>query len=180
MYINIGVYYLYGDQYALISIGLSIVYIKSIFSRMYKVVFCGDAAVGKSTLIMRLCKGKFITNINSTLGVDFQNKQLELDGKRIAIQLWDTAGQERFRSIAKSYFRRCDGVILVYDATYERSFLNVREWINTIMDSTPKKVPVMIVANKIDLRDQMRAEGKRVIEQAEGAKLAKVCFCFLK
>jgi hypothetical protein len=32
------------------------------------------------------------------------------------------------------------------------------------------------VANKIDLRDQMRAEGKRVIEQAEGAKLAKVCF----
>jgi small GTP-binding protein len=65
------------------------------FSRMYKVVFCGDAAVGKSTLIMRLCKGKFVSNINSTLGVDFQNKQLELDAKRIAIQLWDTAGQER-------------------------------------------------------------------------------------
>jgi small GTP-binding protein len=62
---------------------------------MYKVVFCGDAAVGKSTLIMRLCKGKFIANINSTLGVDFQNKQLELDSKRVAIQLWDTAGQER-------------------------------------------------------------------------------------
>ena len=62
---------------------------------MYKVVFCGDAAVGKSTLIMRLCKGKFISNIHSTLGVDFQNKQLELDSKRIAIQLWDTAGQER-------------------------------------------------------------------------------------
>ena len=82
----------------------------------------------------------------------------------------------RFRSIAKSYFRRCDGVILVYDSTYERSFLNVREWIDTITDSTPKKVSVMIVANKIDLRDQMRAEGKRVIEKAEGEKLARVCF----
>ncbi len=34
----------------------------------------------------------------------------------------------------------------------------------------------MIVANKIDLRDQARTEGKRVIEHAEGAKLAKVCF----
>ena len=46
-----------------------------------------------------------------------------------------------------------------------------------ITDSTPKKVSVMIVANKIDLRDQMRAEGKRVIEHAEGVKLAKVrCF----
>ncbi|CAF3389871.1 unnamed protein product [Rotaria sp. Silwood1] len=143
------------------------------FDRMFKVVFCGDAAVGKTTLIMRLCKGKFVANINSTLGVDFQNKQIEVDGKRIALQLWDTAGQERFRSIAKSYFRRCDGAILVYDSTYERSFLNVREWINTITDATPKKVSVMIVANKIDLRDQMRAEGKRVIEKAEGSKLAK-------
>ncbi|CAF0929123.1 unnamed protein product [Rotaria sordida] len=143
------------------------------FDRMYKVVFCGDAAVGKSTLIMRLCKGKFISNINSTLGVDFQNKQLEIDSKRIAIQLWDTAGQERFRSIAKSYFRRCDGVILVYDSTYERSFLNVREWIDTIAESTSKKVSVMIVANKIDLRDQMRAEGKKVVEYDDGTKLAK-------
>ncbi|CAF0728602.1 unnamed protein product [Rotaria sp. Silwood1] len=143
------------------------------FDRMYKVVFCGDAAVGKSTLIMRLCKGKFVSNINSTLGVDFQNKQLELDSKRIAVQLWDTAGQERFRSIAKSYFRRCDGVILVYDSTYERSFLNVREWIDTITESTSKKVSVMIVANKIDLRDQMRAEGKRVVEHDDGAKLAR-------
>ena len=77
--------------------------------------------------------------------------------------------------MARSYFRRCDGVILVYDATYERSFLNVREWIETITDSTPKKVSVMIVANKIDLRDRMRAEGRRVIEQVEGIRLAKVC-----
>ncbi len=34
----------------------------------------------------------------------------------------------------------------------------------------------MIVANKIDLRDEMEAEGKRVIEQIEGARIAKVCF----
>ncbi|CAF1552156.1 unnamed protein product, partial [Didymodactylos carnosus] len=114
------------------------------FDRMYKVVFCGDAAVGKSTLIMRLCKGKFVST-----------------------------GQERFRSIAKSYFRRCDGVLLVYDCTYERSFLNVREWIDTVTEATTKKVPVMIVANKIDLRDQMRSEGRRVIEHDDGMKLAK-------
>jgi hypothetical protein len=34
----------------------------------------------------------------------------------------------------------------------------------------------MIVGNKIDLRDQMRAEGKRVIEHDDGARLAKVRF----
>lgn len=36
--------------------------------RTYKVVFAGDAAVGKSTFIVRLCKGCFVTNIASTLG----------------------------------------------------------------------------------------------------------------
>lgn len=38
----------------------------------------------------------------------------------------------RFRSIAKSYFRRADGVLLLYDVTCERSFLNVREWVDMI------------------------------------------------
>ena len=38
----------------------------------------------------------------------------------------------RHRSIAKSYFRRCDGVLLLYDCMYERSFINVREWMTAI------------------------------------------------
>jgi small GTP-binding protein len=62
---------------------------------MYKVVLAGDAAVGKSSFIMRLCKGKFVNNLNSTLGVDFQTKTIEIDNRVIALQLWDTAGQER-------------------------------------------------------------------------------------
>ena len=68
---------------------------------MFKVVFCGDAAVGKTALIMRLCKEKFETSASTTLGVDFQNKEIEVDGKRVALQLWDTAGQERLRKFAR-------------------------------------------------------------------------------
>lgn len=68
---------------------------------MYKVVLAGDAAVGKSSFIMRLCKGKFVANLNSTLGVDFQTKVIEVDGRVIALQLWDTAGQER--SVSRQY-----------------------------------------------------------------------------
>ena len=63
--------------------------------RIYKVVLAGDAAVGKSSFIMRLCKNKFVNNLNSTLGVDFQTKTIKVDGRIIALQLWDTAGQER-------------------------------------------------------------------------------------
>ncbi|XP_040306263.1 ras and EF-hand domain-containing protein isoform X3 [Herpailurus yagouaroundi] len=100
--------------------------------KAYKIVLAGDAAVGKSSFLMRLCKNEFRGNTSATLGVDFQMKTLIVDGDRTVLQLWDTAGQERFRSIAKSYFRRADGVLLLYDVTCEKSFLNVREWVDMI------------------------------------------------
>lgn len=120
--------------------------------RIFKVVLAGDAAVGKSSLIMRLCKNQFVSTLSSTVGVDFQTKTLRVDGKLIALQIWDTAGQERFRSIAKSYFRRADGVLLLYDITYEKSFLSVRDWLETIQDGAQKSIPIMLIGNKSDLR----------------------------
>jgi len=143
--------------------------------RMYKVVLAGDAAVGKSSFIMRLCKNKFVGNLHSTLGVDFQTKVIQVDGRIIALQLWDTAGQERFRSIAKSYFRRADGVLLLYDTTYERSFLNVRDWIECIEESATQKIPIMMCGNKTDLRAEIerREEGRTVVKTEDGQRLAK-------
>jgi len=75
-------------------------------------------------------------------------KRLNVDKRTIALQLWDTAGQERFRSIAKSYFRRVDGVILLYDVTCESSFLDVRDWIESI-ESSSENVPIILCGNKV-------------------------------
>ena len=36
--------------------------------RTYKVVFAGDAAVGKTSFINRITKGVFMSNLSSTLG----------------------------------------------------------------------------------------------------------------
>ena len=54
--------------------------------RTYKVVFAGDAAVGKTSFINRLTKGHFVSNLASTLGVDFQVKTIRVDERNIAIQ----------------------------------------------------------------------------------------------
>ncbi|CAB1321487.1 unnamed protein product [Coregonus sp. 'balchen'] len=122
--------------------------------KAYRVVLAGDAAVGKSSFLLRLCKNEFRGNTSATLGVDFQMKTLVVDGEPTLLQLWDTAGQERFRSIAKSYFRRADGVLLLYDVTCEKSFLNVREWVDMIEDVSQDDIPIMLVGNKCDLREQ--------------------------
>ncbi|XP_064153146.1 ras and EF-hand domain-containing protein [Anguilla rostrata] len=140
--------------------------------RVHKIVLAGDAAVGKSSLLMRLCKNEFRENGSTTLGVDFQMKTLVVDGEPTVLQLWDTAGQERFRSIAKSYFRRADGVLLLYDITCERSFLNVREWIDMIEDISQDNIPIMLVGNKADLRQQALQEGIACIPTSLGEKLA--------
>ncbi|XP_071852091.1 ras and EF-hand domain-containing protein homolog isoform X7 [Apostichopus japonicus] len=140
--------------------------------RMYKIVLAGDAAVGKSSFILRLCKGIFHNNLNSTLGVDFQVRTMDIDGRITSVQLWDTAGQERFRSIAKSYFRRADGVLLLYDCTFERSFINVRDWIEAVEDGAQKTVPIMICANKVDRRAAAVAEGVRCVRTEDGERLA--------
>ncbi|XP_075596180.1 ras and EF-hand domain-containing protein isoform X2 [Balearica regulorum gibbericeps] len=140
--------------------------------KAYKIVLAGDAAVGKSSFLMRLCKNEFRGNTSATLGVDFQMKRLIVDGEPTVLQLWDTAGQERFRSIAKSYFRRADGVLLLYDVTCEKSFLNVREWVDMIADATHENIPIMMVGNKADLRQAVTEQGQKCVPINYGEKLA--------
>ncbi|KFO97640.1 Ras and EF-hand domain-containing protein, partial [Calypte anna] len=140
--------------------------------KAYKIVLAGDAAVGKSSFLTRLCKNEFRGNTSATLGVDFQMKRLIVDGEPTVLQLWDTAGQERFRSIAKSYFRRADGVLLLYDVTCEKSFLNVREWVDMIEDSTHENIPIMMVGNKADLREAVTEQGQKCVPGNYGEKLA--------
>ncbi|XP_051965026.1 ras and EF-hand domain-containing protein homolog [Xyrauchen texanus] len=145
---------------------------EALSEKAYRIVLAGDAAVGKSSFLLRLCKNEFKGNTSATLGIDFQMKTLVVDGVPTLLQLWDTAGQERFRSIAKSYFRRADGVLLLYDVTCEKSFLNVREWVDIIEDVSQDDIPIMLVGNKTDLRNEALLHGVTCIPTSYGEKLA--------
>uniref|UniRef100_A0A3B3H763 RAS and EF-hand domain containing 2 n=1 Tax=Oryzias latipes TaxID=8090 RepID=A0A3B3H763_ORYLA len=138
---------------------------------MYRLVLAGDAGAGKSSFLLRLTLNEFREDLQSTLGVDFQLKKMLVDGEMTSLQIWDTAGQERFRSIARSYFRKAHGVLLLYDVTSERSFLNVRAWVDQIQDSTDEKLPICIIGNKVDLREQ--CENRSCVRSLDGEKLAK-------
>ncbi|RXN03866.1 Ras-related Rab [Labeo rohita] len=65
-------------------------------------------------------------------GIDFKIRTIELNGKKIKLQIWDTAGQERFRTITTAYYRGAMGIMLVYDITSEKSFENIKNWIRNI------------------------------------------------
>ncbi|XP_015260670.1 PREDICTED: ras-related protein Rab-8A-like, partial [Cyprinodon variegatus] len=94
-------------------------------------------------------------------GIDFKIRTVELDEKRIKLQIWDTAGQERFRTITTAYYRGAMGIMLVYDITNERSFDNIRNWIRNIEEHASADVEKMILGNKCDMNDKRQVSKER-------------------
>ncbi|KAJ7397997.1 Ras-related protein Rab-8B [Pitangus sulphuratus] len=122
-------------------------------------------------------------------GIDFKIRTIELDGKKIKLQIWDTAGQERFRTITTAYYRGAmvsvplqspgttgatgllssslyPGIMLVYDITNEKSFDNIKNWIRNIEEHASSDVERMILGNKCDMNE------KRQVSKEKGEKLA--------
>ncbi|KAH8046970.1 GTPase [Aureococcus anophagefferens] len=58
-----------------------------------------------TSLLLRYANDTFSSTFITTIGIDFKIKTINLDGKRVKLQIWDTAGQEQFRTITRSYFR---------------------------------------------------------------------------
>ncbi|KAG6412028.1 hypothetical protein SASPL_124686 [Salvia splendens] len=107
------------------------------YDYLIKLLLIGDSGVGKSCLLLRFSDGSFTTSFITTIGIDFKIRTVELDGKRIKLQIWDTAGQERFRTITTAYYRGAMGILLVYDVTDESSFNRVkRSLMNTESNSS--------------------------------------------
>ena len=120
---------------------------------------------------------------------------IELQGKKIKLQIWDTAGQERFRTITQAYYRGAMGILLIYDVTNEKSWLNVRNWVRNIEGNAPqtcerrdsttptrrparprapaergmaRRVNKILVGNKSDMD-----VGQRQVTTAQGEQLAR-------
>src|ERR1700761_2182394 len=87
-----------------------------------KLLLIGDSSVGKSCCLLRFSQDSFPPSFITTIGIDFKIRTIDLDGKRVKLQIWDTAGQERFRTITTAYYRGAMGILLVYDVTDEKSF----------------------------------------------------------
>ena len=131
-----------------------------------KIMLLGESQIGKTSLIQRYVKNNFNLSYITTVGIDFQLKQIKMNNKSIKLQIWDTAGQERFKNITKSYFHSSDGFIVGYDITSRLSFTNVSTWLKEINDNAPEEIQKILIGNKCDLNE-------REVTTEEGQKLAE-------
>ena len=138
------------------------------FDEKIKLMIIGETRTGKTSLISRYCKNEFSGGAYlSTIGIDFQIKNLEMNSKKIRLQIWDTAGQERFRNIAKNYYQSSDGFIVVYDITNNESFQTLDYWVEEIKSNSQELSRMILVGNKCDIE-----EGRQV-KKEEGKEYAK-------
>lgn len=64
----------------------------------FKLIFCGDATVGKTSLIHRICFDSYQGDPGRTQQIDTYKKRVVATGGQSTVNLsiWDTLGQERF------------------------------------------------------------------------------------
>ena len=124
------------------------------YDQKIKIMIIGESLVGKTALITKYTKNIFGGTYLMTVGIDFQDKFININGKKIRIEIWDTAGQERFRNIAKNYFQSSDGFLLVYDITKKSSFEKLDFWNEQINLNAPKNTKYILIGNKKDLNNE--------------------------
>jgi Ras-related protein Rab-1A len=122
----------------------------------FKIGLVGESGVGKSCLLVRWVDNDFFTEDDKyTIGVDYKFKQVQVKDKNVKLQIYDTAGQERFRTVTASFYRGAHGILLVYDITQKDSFeTRVEEWLKEIRNYTPDNTPIVLVGNKLDIKDK--------------------------
>ncbi len=136
------------------------------YDLMFKLIIFGDGGVGKTTLTQRYLTGVFNERQRLTIGVEFYVKSLEIEGKRVKIQIWDFGGEERFRFLLPQYCRGANGGLFVYDVTQVNTLHHLADWLDVLHSAAPD-IALLTIGTKADL------ELKRKVMKEEAVKIAK-------
>eukprot|EP00826_Nyctotherus_ovalis_P055091 TRINITY_DN7293_c0_g1_i6.p1 TRINITY_DN7293_c0_g1~~TRINITY_DN7293_c0_g1_i6.p1 ORF type:complete len:196 (+),score=39.84 TRINITY_DN7293_c0_g1_i6:107-694(+) len=130
-----------------------------------QIITLGDHTVGKSSILKRFNDGSFSLSTQTTIGLDFVFKDVKVGNTSVPTKLWDTAGQDRFHNITQSFYKKCHGVLLVFDVESRKSFVNVKKWLVNMQSHAEADINKYLVGNKIDT-DQ------REVKKEEAEKMA--------
>ncbi|KAM9846176.1 ras-related protein Rab-19-like [Aulostomus maculatus] len=128
------------------------------FDFLFKIILIGDSNVGKTCVVQNFKSGDFSERQQNTIGVDFTVRTMDIEGKKVKIQVWDTAGQERFRTITQSYYRSAHGAMITYDITRRSTFNSVTDWIREVELYGAANVVLVVIGNKCDLEDDREVQ----------------------
>ncbi|GJJ09482.1 hypothetical protein Clacol_003705 [Clathrus columnatus] len=116
-----------------------------------KLVLLGEAAVGKSSIVLRFVSNEFQSNKEPTIGAAFLTQKCRLEDRVLRYEIWDTAGQERFHSLAPMYYRNAQAAVVVYDVTKAASLDKAKSWVKELQRQANPNIVIALAGNKLDL-----------------------------
>lgn len=121
--------------------------------------------VGKKTL-RTIGLHKLPINTAQIYGVDFLSKAIEIDGKKIKLQIWLFYYEEQ-NILDKKFFiikkaAENHGVILLYDITNIKSLNTLSEWCQRLKIYLKRDIPFLLVGNKLDLEENRKVSKEEV------------------
>lgn len=128
------------------------------YDLLAKILIVGESGVGKTCIIHKFIRDEFFQSHLSTIAIDFKMKILQLEDKKIKMQIWDTAGQERFKSLTSGFFKGSDGIMVCFALNDRRSFDRIVAWLEEIRKHSPEDSVVFLIGNKVDLNDRVIQE----------------------
>ena len=142
---------------------------------LFKFVVVGNSGVGKSCIVLNFSEQNPRNHHQITIATEFGSRTIEVNNKKVRIQIWDTAGQENFRCITRSYYRSAVVALIVFDLTSARSFDQLEEWFDELKQNSASDIILGLIGNKVDLVDErvVNAEEAKKIAAAHGAVYAE-------
>lgn len=71
--------------------------------RIFKIIVIGDSNVGKTCLTYRFCLGKFPDKTEATIGVDFREKAVQVDGEHLKVKYFYAEKLNIVRQLTRIY-----------------------------------------------------------------------------
>ncbi|MDX1797902.1 MAG: Rab family GTPase [Candidatus Lokiarchaeia archaeon] len=139
-----------------------------IYDATYKIVLFGEAGAPKEQLVKKFLTNLFKLEARMTIGVDFEVKSLEIDNKRVKLQVWDFGGEERFKYLLPMYVRGANGALFLYDVNNYSSLAHIDDWLMIVKKEiqAEDEFPIIVVGIVSELEN-------REVSSQEGLSIAK-------
>ena len=137
----------------------------------FKIIICGDPAVGKTSTVLRFTDRAFRRSYIPTIGTNITEKNVNIDGNLVQFVIWDIAGQSKFQMMRKHFYNGANGQLLLFDLTRSETFDNIPKWFQDIKSSLKKDLKGFLLGNKNDLIDERQVEEDKIKDLATNLNL---------
>ena len=129
----------------------------------FHITILGKGVVGKTSLINRFLNIEIPKNHDPTIEEKFKITKI-INYEKLNLEILDTAGEKNYQNMFNSWVNKGDGFILVFAINDKESFDYIKNIKNKINEIKGENIPIILIGNKIDLKDEREIDEKDIKE----------------